>query len=335
MSSSLRSNPKKIVDLCRRAVVAKPQNWGEDKMRQPRTSTIIFMSVVLLFTAYRQFSYAEEPEPDSASVTAILGAFEREVTLIEDQVKERRDHEIEGIRFVSGKLHGRQVVVTWTGVGKVNAAMTTTLLIEHYKPERIIFTGIAGAANPELQPGDIVIATKTAHHDMGTVWPEGLFCRGVKSRLDGFENPVFFRADPELVKLAEHASDRASFESIKTPKGEREPKIMRGVVVTGDSFIASTDKCAELRKKLEADAVEMEGAAVAQLCFQREIPCLVIRSISDNADEGAVLDKQMFYIMAARNYASLVAEMVGLLGAESAARKNVGSIPFRVVNSRE
>ncbi|MHC4495383.1 MAG: 5'-methylthioadenosine/S-adenosylhomocysteine nucleosidase, partial [Planctomycetota bacterium] len=108
-------------------------------------------------------------------------------------------------------------------------------------------------------------------------------------------------------------------------KGRRDPKIIKGVVVTGDAFIASADKCAELRKRLEADAVEMEGAAVAQICYQRQIPCLVIRSISDNADEGAVMDKQMFYIMAARNSASLVAEMVGLLGEEHPVEKGAGS----------
>jgi adenosylhomocysteine nucleosidase len=88
------------------------------------------------------------------------------------------------------------------------------------------------------------------------------------------------------------------------------------VVVTGDSFIASADKSAELRKKLKADAVEMEGAAVAQLCYQRGIGHLVIRSISDNADEGAVLDKQTFYILAARNSSKLVIEMIGLFGAD-------------------
>jgi adenosylhomocysteine nucleosidase len=253
-----------------------------------------------------------------------LGAFEREVTLLEDQLTERREQTIEGIRFVGGKLNGQEVVVVWTGVGKVNAAMTTTLLIEHFKPRQIIFTGIAGAVNPELQPGDIVIAQRTAHHDMGTVWPEGLFFKGVKNRLDRMENPVFFPADEQLVKLAERAADRADFELVQTAEGERAPKIITGVVVTGDAFIASTDKCAELRRRLEADAVEMEGAAVAQICYQRRIGYLVIRSISDKADEGAVLDKQMFYILAARNSASLVAEMVGLLQAEPAREASSG-----------
>ncbi|MGD8499963.1 MAG: 5'-methylthioadenosine/adenosylhomocysteine nucleosidase [Phycisphaerales bacterium] len=260
----------------------------------------------------------------SEPVIAILGAFEREVTLLEDQLTERREQTIEGIRFVGGKLNGQEVVVVWTGVGKVNAAMTTTLLIEHFKPRQIIFTGIAGAVNPELQPGDIVIAQRTAHHDMGTVWPEGLFFKGVKNRLDRMENPVFFPADEQLVKLAERAADRADFELVQTAEGERAPKIITGVVVTGDAFIASTDKCAELRRRLEADAVEMEGAAVAQICYQRRIGYLVIRSISDKADEGAVLDKQMFYILAARNSASLVAEMVGLLQAEPAREASSG-----------
>jgi adenosylhomocysteine nucleosidase len=250
------------------------------------------------------------------SVTAILGAFENEITLLEDRLTEQRQQEIEGIRFVSGKLSGQNVVVAWTGVGKVNAAMTTTLLVEHFKPKYIIFTGIAGAVNRELRPGDIVIAHRTAHHDMGTVWPEGLFVKGVKNRLDGVENPVFFPADKDLVKFAQRAAERVGLESVKTVTGERAPRIIKGVVVTGDVFVASTDKCIELRKKLQADAVEMEGAAVAQICYQRRIGHIVIRSISDKADEGAVLDKQMFYIMAARNSSGLVAEMVGLLGSE-------------------
>ena len=269
-------------------------------------------ALVTLCIACQPTHQAKRAEPVEP-VTAILGAFEREVTLLEDQVVERRAEQIEQIRFVTGKLSGRPVVVAWTGVGKVNAAMTTTLLIEHFDPERIIFTGIAGAVNPELRPGDIVIAERTAHHDMGTVWPEGLFQKGVKSRLDGIENPIFFPADAKLVSCAQRAAERIAMTRIETAEGQRTPRIIKGVVVTGDAFIASAQKCAELRKKLNADAVEMEGAAVAQICYQREIPHVVIRSISDNADEGAVFDKQMFYILAAKNSADLVAEMVALL----------------------
>jgi adenosylhomocysteine nucleosidase len=290
-------------------------------MKHKRAAAVLCISSILLCVSCSPTSQIENSEPNSEPATAILGAFEREVTLLEDRLTERREHQIEGIRFVTGKLHGQNVVVVWTGVGKVNAAMTTTLLIEHFKPKHIIFTGIAGAVNPELRPGDIVIAEKTAHHDMGTVWPEGLFVKGVKNPLDGMENPVFFQADETLLTCALQAAERIDMQRVQTVTGQRNPKIIKGVIVTGDSFIASTEKCAELRKKLQADAVEMEGAAVAQICYQRQIDHLVIRSISDSADEGAVLDKQMFYILAAKNSSDLVAEMIGLLGSELSTEK--------------
>ena len=270
--------------------------------------TCLFFSLLCLYS--QPAASANESEPNTAPVTAILGAFDKEVTLLEDRLTDRQQRTIEGIRFTSGLLNGRHVVVAWTGVGKVNAAMTTTLLFEHFKPKHVIVTGIAGAVNPELRPGDIVIATKTAHHDMGTVWPEGLFFKGVKNRLDGLENPVFFPADEELLKVARRAVDHIKLKAIETVTDSKPPKIITGVVVTGDSFIASAGKCAELRKRLDADAVEMEGAAVAQMCYQRRIGCLVIRSMSDNADEGAVFDKQMFYLLAAGNSADFVAEMM-------------------------
>jgi adenosylhomocysteine nucleosidase len=282
---------------------------------------ICFVTIITLSTSCHPTLRVVRAEP----ITAILGAFEREVTLLEDRLTDRQEHEIEDIQFVTGRLNGQKVVVAWTGIGKVNAAMTTTLLIEHFKPQYIIFTEIAGAVNPQLRPGDIVIAEKTAHHDMGTVWPEGLFVKGVKNRLDGMENPVFFPADEELVKYALQAAELIDMQRVQTVAGRRKPKIIKGVIVTGDSFIASTEKCAELRKKLQADAVEMEGAAVAQICYQRQIKHLIIRSISDSADEGAVLDKQMFYILAAKNSSDLVAEMIGLLGSELSTEKNIGN----------
>lgn len=291
-------------------------------MKHQRTGAVLCISAIFLCASCSSISRNEKSEPNLMPVTAILGAFEREVTLLEDRLTDPKEHQIEGIRFVTGTLHSRNVVVAWTGIGKVNAGMTTTLLIEHFKPEQIIFTGIAGAVNPELKPGDIVIAEKTAHHDMGTVWPEGFFVKGVKNRLDGIENPVFFPADKMLLKCAQRAAELIDMRRLETVAGERKPKIITGVIVTGDSFIASTEKCDELRKKLQADAVEMEGAAVAQICYQRQINHLIIRSISDSADEGAVFDKQMFYILAAKNSSDLVAEMIDLLGSELSKEKD-------------
>ena len=296
-------------------------------MRYNEIGAVFCLSTILLLgscsSPVHQIEEATEvKEINNEPVTAILGAFEQEIILLEDELIDKQQQTIEGIRFVSGNLSGKRVVIAFTGIGKVNAAMTTTLLLEHFKPDKVIFTGIAGGVNQQLQPGDIVIAEKTAHHDMGTLWPEGIFHKGVKNRLNGWENPVFFDGDEQLLKLAERAAQQVEFSSIQIISGQRSPKVVKGVVVTGDSFIASTDKCAELRKKLNADAVEMEGAAVAQLCYQRRIGFVVIRSISDNADEGAVLDKQTFYMLAAKNSSSLVIEMIDLLGAELSSENN-------------
>ncbi len=324
---SIRDVEVRVLSLA----VLSSVNVEKSLMRYRAVGAVVCISVLLLLSSCSSpvQEIGEVREVSSGPITAILGAFEREITLLEDELTDTQEQRIEGIRFVSGKLSGKRVVIAWTGIGKVNAAMTTTLLIEHFQPDKIIFTGIEGAVNQQLQPGDIVIAEKTAHHDMGTIWPEGLFHKGVKNRLDGWENPVFFPADERLLELAERAAEQIELGTIQMSTTNRAPKVVKGIVVTGDAFIASTDKCIELRKKLGADAVEMEGAAVAQLCYQRGIGHLVIRSISDNADEGAVLDKQTFYIMAAKNSSSLVIELVGLLATERPARKSSPSKKLR------
>jgi len=244
---------------------------------------------------------------------AVLGAFEQEVSLLDGMLAGAESRRIEGIEFVSGRIGDRPVVVAWTGVGKVNAAMVATLLIEHFQPTQVLFTGIAGAVDPNLEPGDIVIAQQTAYHDMGSYWSEGIEPGGVKSRLTGDTNPVFFPADPNLLAVAERAARATTFDPIAHPDGQRPPRVVVGTVVTGDTFVASRKKCAELAETLDADAVEMEGAAVAQVCYQRGIACLVIRSMADKADQSAVVDKQKFYALAARNSARLVAATVARL----------------------
>jgi adenosylhomocysteine nucleosidase len=245
-----------------------------------------------------------------------LGAFNKEIIMLEEQLTDKHQQQIEGMRFVTGRLHGKPVVVAWTGIGKVNAAMTTTLLIEHFSPTRVIFSGIAGGVNPKLAPGDIVIAAETAHHDMGILGEDGFYNRGVINPLDGIRNPVYLLADENLLKLAEKAAEQVELEKIKTTVGERSPRIIKGVVVTGDVFVASLEKGAELREKLNADAVEMEGAAVAQICYQRQIPHLVVRSISDKADATARVDSMLFQEMAAKNSAALIAKITELLASQ-------------------
>lgn len=269
------------------------------------TTIVCLASLVLLA------SCASLPGPNPIlRPAAVLGVTAQDVSELEARLTEAVSLEIEGIRFTSGRIAGRPVVLAWTGVGKVNAAMVTTLLIDRFKPTQVVLAGIAGAVDPNLEPGDIVVATQTAHHDMGYVGPGGMEPGGVRNRLTDETNPTFFPADPNLLAAAKSAAAAASFDPIAHHNGQRPPRVVVGTIVTGDTFIASKTKCAELAETLEADAVDMEGAAVAQICYQRGTPHLVLRSIADKADASAVVDKQKFYALAAKNSAALVLKIL-------------------------
>ena len=250
------------------------------------------------------------------SPVAILGAFDEEVAILEGQLVNPRAHTIEGIQFLTGTLKNQHVVIARTGVAKVNAAMTATLVIQHFRPNRVIFTGVAGGLNPDLQIGDIVIAQKTAQHDLGRLESAEIENTGVRNPINGKRNPVFFPADPELLRITETALADIKLNPFQTPQGQRHPRIIRGTVVTGDIFVAFDAKKAALHQNLSADAVEMEGAAVAQICWQQGIPCLVIRSLSDNAGANASEDFKKYYKIAARNSATLVTRIISQLHSE-------------------
>lgn len=254
--------------------------------------------------------------PESRSLqarTVVLGAFEEELTWLDAQLVNRSEQQIMGLTFATGELAGRPIVLALTGVGKVNAALTTTLVIEHFQPNEIIFTGVAGGIDPDLLPGDIVIGARTVQHDLGDMYPDSIVRFGVRNPLNNRRNPVFFASDSKLLAHAQKAAEEVEFEVIPTSMGERLPTVITGVIATGDAFITSTPKKGELRENLNADAVEMEGAAVAQICYQFGVPFLIIRALSDKSDENAMQDFERFYQVAARNANRLVLEILSQL----------------------
>lgn len=241
------------------------------------------------------------------SRTAILGAFSDEVKLLEDSLQNKQIVNLKGIRFLTGELRGRSVVVALTGVGKVNAAMTTTILLMNWQPQQLIFTGIAGGVNPEILPGDMVIAKSTIQHDFGKIDSAGMTLWKTFNPIDKSRNPLYFPADSILLMKAQKVSNQTKYREIIG----RKVKVMTGIVATGDVFVNSDEKVKILQNQLKADATEMEGAAVAQVCYQLKVPCLILRSISDNANSKAHLDMNVFASVAAFNSASLV---LGILG---------------------
>ena len=201
---------------------------------------------------------------------------------------------IQGIVFTSGTIDGTRVVAVRSGVGKVSAAMAATLLLDHFSPAAVIFSGTAGAVDVELDPGDVVIGTGVGYHDYGNVTASGLVRSPTRDYASGRADPVFFPAEPDLLAAARRAAEAM--------KGTR---IREGLIVTGDAFMSSATRRTELRHELNAAAVEMEGAAVAQVCARFGVPAIVIRSITDRADGSAGQSYAKFRDIASRNAADL------------------------------
>lgn len=277
---------------------------------------IFFFAILFSITSYGQGSlvqplsfdppYSREYRP----VTGILGAFDQEVKYLLSITTNKTEKEIQRVVFTEGEINGKKVVIAQTGIGKVNAAIVTILMIEHFMPRELVFTGIAGGINPALAPGDIVIGSRVAYHDYGTLTSDSLIRRPTKNPFMNTENPAFYKCDSTIVEKAVRASADAKFEKIKASNGARYPKVIKGIIVTGDVFVASSKAVKELRTKLNADATEMEGAAVAQTCLQWKQPFIVVRSLSDNADDSSIGDVRTFYKMAAQNSANLVVAML-------------------------
>ena len=221
---------------------------------------------------------------DGSKPVAILGV-PAEVKDIEAQLVRPAIERVQGAPFSVGTIGSTRVILGKTNAGKVNAAMMAALVITHYAPSAVFFSGTAGAIDPELRPADVVIATTIGHHDFGASIPGGFLRRPTNNPVTGAANPAQFAPDMRLLASARRLAPTLKLSP--APGATRVPVIHEGLIVTGDAFVANPTHRDELRQALKASAVEMEGAAVAQVCWQLGVPFLVIRSITDTADAGA------------------------------------------------
>ena len=245
-----------------------------------------------------------------AQTIGVLG-ITSEIGPIEQRLRDAREETVQGIVFRLGTLNDRQVVVARSGTGKVNAAIVTTVVIGHFNPSAVFFSGTAGAVDPVLDLGDVVIGTSVAQHDVGQVAPDGFKRRGLRNAVTGALDPLLMPAPETLVAAARQAARGLTLPRVKIAGSDRMPRIVEGVIVTGDVFVADNARRDELRKSFGAAAVEMEGAAVVQVCRQFGRPCLVVRSITDRADGGAMISYDAMRAVASENAAALVAAVVG------------------------
>lgn len=225
------------------------------------------------------------PKPAPAR-TLILSAMPSEIRLIQRQLKRPKPGRLACFPYLAGVLRGRRVVTAVTGVGVTNGAMVAALFIGKFRPAEVLVSGTGSRFNPRLRPGDTVISTKTIHHAAGNLTDLGMTYRKVRGPVPGRMTHWYYRPDPRLLRLARAAVAGYAAEPV-TANGETYvPRVLTGVVAASDLFGVSGAKIADMRKKLNPDIMEMESAAIAQVCAQLGVPHLVFRAGSNRTQSN-------------------------------------------------
>lgn len=224
---------------------------------------------------------------------AIIGAMEEEVTILRETIENREDMTVAGCEFTTGTIHGQEVVLLKSGIGKVNAAMSSTLLLQNFKPTYVINTGSAGGYLESLNVGDIVISSEVRHHDVDVTAFNYEY-----GQVPGL--PAAFPADKQLVDIAEKCASTI-----------QDVQVVKGLIATGDSFMNDPVRVEFVRTKFtELYAVEMEAAAIAQVCYQFGTPFVITRALSDIAGKESNISFENFLETAAVNSSNIVIKIV-------------------------
>ena len=218
----------------------------------------------------------------------IIGAVVEEAEAIKKEIKETV---ISGISFFTGKFNDKDVVFVQSGIGKVNAAITATLLIEKFKVSEVIFSGVAGSLDERLKVGDVVIGHDIVQHDVDAT------AFGYKMGQIPQMKEWAFESDKELVEKAGNINDF-------------DHRIFFGRILTGDQFVSKKDVKIRLGKDFEALCVDMESGAVAQVCTRLGVKFLIIRSISDSITDESDMEYETFVKLAAKNSTKILKDII-------------------------
>ena len=233
---------------------------------------------------------------------AIVSAMREELSAVLALMPDEHKEVVAGREFWRGHLHGQEVVAVLSRIGKVAAATTATVLIERFGVGRIVFTGVAGGLAPGVSVGDIVVADSFLQHDLDA-------------------SPIFPKYEVPLYGLSRFSANPQLSAQLAAAAREALPGVTlhRGLVISGDRFVATTAESRALQSALpEAMAVEMEGAAIAQVCHDYGLPFAAVRTISDRADDAAHVDFTRFIQEVASRYSATI--VAALLGPTSASR---------------
>lgn len=226
-------------------------------------------------------------------MTGIICAMNLEVEGILNLMTKKEEKERFGMTFYKGMLGSTEVVAVECGVGKVNAAICTQVMIDLYEPDCIINSGVAGSLSKEVSVGDVVIATSAVQHDYDTT---GLGEPRAMLTVAG-KNIINFEADKELSEKLTRSAEKL-----------KDTGVFRGVIATGDEFVHSTERRLFLGKEFSALACEMEGGAIAHVCYRAGVPFCILRSISDDLCNNTSISFDEFKVMAANKTVDILSD---------------------------
>ena len=262
----------------------------------------IALMVTVILALSCAFAFGETP-PDSPvqpGCIGIISAMQTEVNLLLSQAEIERIDTVGKVDYHVGTLCGRRVVIAKAGVGKVLAASGMAAMLNRYPVTEVIFTGVAGGVGDETQVLDEVIATRLIQHDYGQMTAEGFeWFAGTNGEAD------YCDCDPGLIALA--------YEAAAAELGEAH--VFKGIIASGDQFIASEAYVKRLQEDFGAVACEMEGAAIAAVCSNYDIPFVVIRCMSDKADGKAHETYENLVDLAADQSSRIVLRMLNAMDA--------------------
>jgi len=226
------------------------------------------------------------PLPEHRGRMALVGAMQEELAAVLASMPDAHCETVAGRQFWLGHFEGHEVVAVLSGIGKVAAALTATLLIDKFQVRSMLFTGVAGGLSPAVKVGDVVVASDLLQHDMDA-------------------SPLFPKYEVPLSGLRKFQTDQGMTALLAACAQNALPavKVHTGLVISGDQFVSNAADCLRLQAALpEAMAVEMEGAALAQVCRDFGVPLAVVRTISDRADDEAHTDFSKFVKEVASQY---------------------------------
>jgi adenosylhomocysteine/aminodeoxyfutalosine nucleosidase len=225
----------------------------------------------------------------------ILGAMREEITPLLEIIGDYQTIDYGKNKFYLAKFEDIELVIAYSKIGKVFASLTASIMIEKFGVEKILFSGVAGAINPKLKIGDLIYATKLAQHDLD---------------ITAFEHPYGYVPEGELFIETDNYLNSIADEVAKDLK----ISLGKGIIATGDQFVADGKRKEWIKDIFKADALEMEGASVAVICNSLEKPFFILRAISDSADESADVDFDTFLEKSAKISAEFILKMVSKIG---------------------